>query len=144
MSTIYSVADLAARLGITEAQVSRDVQSWPHNGMGDKITFTPHQVREIETLVAADPADQLERLATMQAKFEAEDAATFAGPSGYLQLSRPRQDGGQAHVEVFLLHQEGTVALSLSKDGGADLLLTKAEWEELKLHGDDAWGEICD
>lgn len=70
-----------------------------------------------------------------------EDDYTVFGPSGFVELSaHTHPEGGSSELEILLLERSGAVTLSLSKDDGPNLNLTKAEWEELKLHGDELWG----
>lgn len=69
-----------------------------------------------------------------------EDNYTVFGPSGFLELSsHAHPEGGASQLELLLLERSGAVTLALSKDDGPTINLTKAEWEELKLHGDELW-----
>lgn len=70
-----------------------------------------------------------------------EDDYTVFGPSGFVELSpHTHAEGGASQLELLLLESSGAVTLALSKDDGPNLNLTKAEWEELKIHGDELWG----
>lgn len=70
-----------------------------------------------------------------------EDDYTVFGTSGFVELSsHTHAEGGASQLELLLLERGGDVTLALSKDDGPNLNLTKAEWEELKLHGDELWG----
>lgn len=78
MSSTFSMSDVARHFGITRSQAYRELQSWPHNRQGTNITFTPGHMAEINRLMNAGPDAQLARLALIEQKRAALQAAEAA------------------------------------------------------------------
>lgn len=70
MNKVFSIDEMAARLGMTKTQVYRDLQSIPHTMTGCTPSFTLAQAHETELILTADIDSQATRLAALETRMQ--------------------------------------------------------------------------